>query len=102
MFKDISGRIHDPGVDIAELLEGKEIGRMLGILEAIRGRLIQGQGPAAGAWINGLAGVELAGGETEPAVRICHGTASSMGVWPGNIRVGKHGGGLIKKERTTA
>lgn len=45
----------------------------------VSGRLIQEHRPAARGRINGLSGVELAGGETESALRICHDAPSSKG-----------------------
>jgi len=42
LFEYISGRIHDPRINIAEFFEGKEIGGMLGIFKEVGGRLVQG------------------------------------------------------------
>ena len=43
-FEDIVGRVHEAGVNIAQLLEGKEIGRVLGVPEHIRAGPINGNG----------------------------------------------------------
>jgi hypothetical protein len=53
---------------------------MFGILKEIRSRLVQGHRPAASDRVNGLAGVELAGGKAEPVFVLCHRAASSKGV----------------------
>jgi hypothetical protein len=40
LLEDIRRWIHDAGVDIAELLEPKECSSMVGIAEAVTGRLV--------------------------------------------------------------
>ena len=44
LLKDIRRRIHQAGVDVAKLLEGKQLGSMLGVLELISRRLINRHG----------------------------------------------------------
>jgi hypothetical protein len=73
LFEHIGGRVHDPGIDIAEFFQGKEVGGVLAIFEQVRGRLVQGNSPAAGGRVNGLSGVELAGGKTELVFLFVHG-----------------------------
>ena len=75
LFQNIGGRIHDPGVDVAKLFQGKQVGRMRGIFKQIRCGLIQRNSPAACGRINGLAGVELAGRKPESTLLICHDAA---------------------------
>ena len=59
LLKHIGGRIHDAGVDVAELLQRKQIGSMFRIAELVAGRLIDRHGTAAGCWVRGLAGMQL-------------------------------------------
>ena len=33
LLEDVGGRVHDPGIDVPELLQGEEIGGVLGVLE---------------------------------------------------------------------
>jgi len=56
-LEDIVGGIHDPGVDIPELLQGKEACCMACILENIGGGLVNGNRPGSGRWIR----ISLAG-----------------------------------------
>ena len=58
LFEDIGGGIHDARVDVAELLQGKEIGGVVGALEDVRGRLVDRHRAGAGGRIGDLAGVQ--------------------------------------------
>jgi hypothetical protein len=40
-LKNVSRRVHEAGVNITKLLESKEVGGMLGILEDIRGGAVE-------------------------------------------------------------
>src|SRR5579859_1617082 len=42
LLEDVRRRIHDTGVDVSELLQREQTGRMVGIVEYIRSRLIDG------------------------------------------------------------
>ena len=43
-FKDVSRRVHQAGVDVTELLEGKQLGTVGGVFELIGRRLIDRHG----------------------------------------------------------
>ena len=66
------GRIHDPAVDVAVLLEVEVRGRRLRVLEHECGRLVDGRRARAGVRIGTLAGMHRAGVEPEVARRLVH------------------------------
>jgi hypothetical protein len=43
-FQYIGGWVHEAGIDVSELLQGKEVGGMFRAIEAIGGRAIEGNG----------------------------------------------------------
>ena len=59
LFEDIVGRIHQPGVDIAELLEREKARAVCGIFKLISGRLVDRHRARTRGRINLLAGVQL-------------------------------------------
>ena len=66
------GRVGDPGVDRAELLESEEVGRILGVLEHETGRLVDRHGASARVWVGAGPGVQRP--RSEPEFAINHGT----------------------------
>lgn len=40
LFQHIAGRVHDPGIDVAEFFERKQVFRVLGAVELIGGGLV--------------------------------------------------------------
>ena len=54
-------RVHDPRVDVAELLEREEVLGVRGVVEDVRGRLVDRQRPGAGGAVGVLARVDLPG-----------------------------------------
>ena len=58
LLEDVGGRVHDPRVDVAELLQGKEIGGVIGALEDVGGRLVNRHRARAGGGVGHLAGVQ--------------------------------------------
>ena len=58
LFEHIGGRVHDARVDVPELLERKQVGRVLSIFEHEGGRLVNRHGPRAGGRIGHLAGMQ--------------------------------------------
>ena len=62
------GRVHDPGVDVAEALQGEELGGVVGVLEDVRGRLVDRHRPGAGGGVGPLPGVDRQRGEAEDVV----------------------------------
>ena len=63
LFEDIRRRIHDAGIDVAEFLQGKEPGAMIGVLEDVRGGLVNGNGARSGRGIGLLPGMHGKGCE---------------------------------------
>jgi hypothetical protein len=51
LFQHVIGRIHDPRIDVAEFFQRKEIGRVFGIAELKRGRLINRHGDRTGCGV---------------------------------------------------
>ena len=61
------GRVHDPGVDVAVLLQLEQVGGVVRALEDEGGGLVDRHGPGAGVRVRPLAGVDGAGVEAELA-----------------------------------
>ena len=64
LLEHVLGRVHDPRVDDAELFEPEQRGRVLGVAEHERRRLVDRDGPGAGRRVGFCAGVDLTGLET--------------------------------------
>ena len=73
LLQHVGGRVHDAGVDVAQLAQRKEVGRMFRIAELVAGGLVNGHGAAAGGRVGRLAGVQLARVKTKRAVN-AHGS----------------------------
>ena len=58
LFEDICRRIHQPGINIAEFLEAKEVRCMFGALKNIRRSLIQRHRSRKRGWVRSLAGMK--------------------------------------------
>ena len=67
LLEDGDGRVHDPRVGVAVLLQVEVGGRRLGVLEDVAGRLEDRHRAGAGVGVRALAGVELARLEPERA-----------------------------------
>ena len=65
LLKDVGGGVHDAGVDVAELLESEETGRVIGIVKDVGGGLVDRHGARLGGGIDLLAGVNGQGCETK-------------------------------------
>ena len=61
LLEDVGGRIHDPRVDIAELLQGKQLRTVIGTVEGIGRGLVDRHGAGIGARCRLLAGMNLQG-----------------------------------------
>ena len=61
LLQDVGGRIHDAGIDVAELLERKQVGGVLGALELIGSGLIDRHRDGARRGISAPAGVKREG-----------------------------------------
>jgi hypothetical protein len=70
LLEHVGRRVHDAGVDVAELLQPEQPGGVVGVVEGVRGRLVDGDGPGLGARVRLLPRMELEG--LEP-VRVAHG-----------------------------
>ncbi len=69
------GRVHDAGVDVADLPQPEQGGGVLGIPEGVRGRLVDRHRPGPGGRVRFLPGVDLAGLES-PLIVCGHGCTS--------------------------
>ena len=58
LLEHAGGRVHDPGVDVAELLEPEQAGRVRGVVEDVAGRRVDRHGAGVGRRVRLLAGVE--------------------------------------------
>ena len=65
LLEDVRGRIHDAGIDVAELLQAKERRRMVGVLEGEGSRLVDGYRARSACRIRRVAGMQGLGGEPE-------------------------------------
>mgnify|MGYP006974890133 CR=1 FL=1 len=64
LLEHIRGRVHDPRVDVAELLQAEEVGGVLGAVELVARRLIDRHGARIRRGIGLLPGMQLPRGET--------------------------------------
>ncbi len=62
-LEHIRRRVHDPGVDISEILQREQRGGMLGVVEHIGCGLIDGHGTRIGRWVRRLTCMKLQGFE---------------------------------------
>ena len=59
LLEDVPGRVHDAGVDVARHLEREQVGGVLGVVELVRRRLVDRDGPRVrGRRVGRLAAVE--------------------------------------------
>ncbi len=58
LLEHIGGRVHDPRVDVAELLERKQVGRVVRVFEDVGRGLVKRHRARAGGRVRHLAGVE--------------------------------------------
>jgi len=63
IFENRRCRIHDPGVDVAELLERKQSRGVSGVVKHVARGLVNRHGAGLGGWIDGLSSVEGLGFE---------------------------------------
>ncbi len=63
LFEHIARGVHQPRVDVAELLQAEQAGGVVTVVEDVRSRLINGNRAGVGGGVGGLTGVEAAGGE---------------------------------------
>ena len=64
LLHHVVGGVHDARVDVAELFQPKEVGRMFRIVKLIAGGVINGHGTAACRWVGLLTSMKLAGTKT--------------------------------------
>ncbi len=74
LLDGVLGRVHDSGVDVAELLQPEQGCGVVGVTEHVRGRLVDRQRPGAGGRVGCLPGVDLAG--LESPIGVAHDTRS--------------------------
>ena len=63
LLNDVVGRVHDAGVDVAELGKGEQVLRVLGAVEDVRGRLVDRRRAGVGHRVGLRTGVDLLGFE---------------------------------------
>ena len=61
LLQHVAGRVHDAGVDVAELLEREQVGGVLGVAELVGGGLVDRHRDGAGGGIGAPAGVQHEG-----------------------------------------
>ena len=90
LLERVLRRVHDPRVDHPELLQAEEGGRVLGVAEDERRRLVDRRHPGAGGGIRLGAGVNESGLETPSLVRhvpiLCVGRSGRIGRGHGRSR----------------
>ena len=87
LLEDRDGRVHDPRVGVAVLLQVEVRRRRLGVLEHIAGRLEDRHRPGARVRVRSLPGVQLAGLEPEVVVLLgASGLVGHLGLFRGVIR----------------
>ena len=57
LLEDVGGGVHDAGVDVAEFLQAKEPGGMIGVFEDVRGGLVDGDGARSRGGVRFLPGM---------------------------------------------
>ena len=57
LLEDVGRRVHDAGVDVAEFLQAEEPGGVIGVLEDVRGGLVDGDGAGSGRGVGFLPGM---------------------------------------------
>ena len=57
LLEDIGGGVHDAGVDVAEFLQAKEPGGVIGVFEDVRGGLVNGDGARSRGRVRFLPGM---------------------------------------------
>src|ERR1017187_8415186 len=94
--EDAGGRVHEARVNIAELLERKQLGRVGGILKHERGGLVNRNGACHAGLIGSLPGMQRSGGKahlTGGSVSVCHGIGISEWIGPNRqdvpLRIGE-------------
>ncbi len=58
LLEDVGGGVHDPGVDVAELLQAEEAGGVVGVVEDVAGGGVDRDRAGLGRGIDVLAGVD--------------------------------------------
>ena len=80
--KTAGRRVHDPGVDVPELLEAEEPGGVRRVVEDVAGRGVDRHGPGVRGRVRLLAGVQRPGlGSEGGRVEFCHVVGSSVDGW---------------------
>ena len=72
LLEDVRGRVHDPGVDVPELLEREEARPVVGVVEGVRRRLVDRDGAGVRPGGGLLPGVDLQGLETVALLLVAH------------------------------
>ena len=70
LFENIGSGVHNAGVDVAEFLQRKQIGGVVGIVENERTGLVDGDRTGVAGGVGRVAGVKAAGGKTHLSIRL--------------------------------
>ena len=70
LLEHVGGRIHDPRINITQLLEAEKIGRMFRVAELVAGSLVNRYGTRPGRRVGFLASVEGFGSEFHRVRRV--------------------------------
>ena len=89
LLEDVGGRVHDAGVDVAELLQGEQPRGVVGVVEHVRRGLVDRHGARLGCGVDLLAAVDGEGVEVEGWLSVCVTHCCTLlfgvlGFWPKN------------------
>ena len=81
LLEHVVGRVHDPGVDVPELLEPEQPCGVVGVVEDVARGGVDRDGPGVGRGVGLLAGVErLRLGPERGRIEVCHVVSLLLGV----------------------
>ena len=72
LLEHVVGRVHEPAVDVPELRECEEIGGVIGVVEDVRGRRVDGNGARIGGRVGLLPGVDGLGPQSVCGCFVAH------------------------------
>ena len=78
LFQHVLCRVHDPCVDIAGYLQVKQVGAVLGVVECVRGGLVNGHCSGTGGWLTAVAAMHGNGFRVMFFGRIIHGNTPAV------------------------
>ena len=97
LLEHVGGRVHDPGVDVAELLQSEEAGGVIGVVEDVARGGVDRHCARLGRGINRLAGVDGEGLVALCGSGVRHGSLLELPRVRGEDRSGGVGPGALGK-----